>query len=277
MRQSIYLHSSHHSNLQQRRSARVGAAARQVLMEAMESRQLLSVALDNSFDGDGKIETPNFTDVAVLGDNKIMGSYTNFLVSPRLLQLYRYNANGSLDTTYGSGGLVSITVPFGVTTSRFVGNQVYVAGSGNPTTQGAYLLARYSLDGVLDTTFGGGDGVAGASFQPFYDQPLDGQPMNILPAADGDIVLGGWLEPTPPDDQQAGVARFNSDGSLDTTFDGDGTVEEYIRPHSLGPSEYTMAPNGDVFTTARYFDYQPLAQYHDIYGFHRDGSGFWGP
>src|SRR4051794_37315222 len=117
MRHSIYLDNTHHSNLQQRRWARVGAAARQVLMEAMESRQLLSVALDNSFHGDGKIETPNFTDAAVLGDNKIMGSFTNYPVSPRALQLYRYNANGSLDTTYGSGGVVSITVPFGVTTS----------------------------------------------------------------------------------------------------------------------------------------------------------------
>src|SRR2546421_3765710 len=260
----------------QRRRKALRAAGR-VVLENLELRQLLSVALDNSFGGDGMIETPYFQDVAPLADNKIMGSRQDFYVSAKVLKLYRYNANGSIDTTYGSGGVINISIPFYATTSRIVGNQVYVAGSGNPTTQGAYLLARYSLDGVLDTSFGGGDGVASASFQPFYDQPLYGQPMNILPAADGDIVVGGWLEPTNDSDQQAGVARFNSDGSLDTTFDGDGTVEEYIPPHSLGPSEYTMAPNGDVFTTARYFDYQPVAQYHDVYGFHRDGSGFRGP
>src|SRR5437764_877946 len=95
------------------------------------------------------------------------------------------------------------------------------------------LELRQLLSVVLDNSFGGGDGVASASFQPFFDQPLDGQPMNILPAADGDIVLGGRLEPNNAGDQQAGVARFNSDGSLDTTFDGDGTVEEYIPPHSV--------------------------------------------
>src|SRR5258706_9967880 len=92
-------------------------AAGRVVLENLEFRQLLSVALDNSFGGDGMIETPYFQDVAPLADNKILGSRQDFSVSAKVLQLYRYNANGSIDTTYGSGGVTNIPVPFSATPS----------------------------------------------------------------------------------------------------------------------------------------------------------------
>ena len=93
----------------QRRRKALRAAGR-VVLENLELRQLLSVALDNSFGGDGMIETPYFQDVAPLADNKIMGSRQDFSVSAKVMQLYRYNANGSIDTTYGSGGVWSRNV-----------------------------------------------------------------------------------------------------------------------------------------------------------------------
>src|SRR5438105_14992735 len=110
----------------QRRRKALRAAGR-VVLENLELRELLSVALDNSFGGDGMIETPYFQDVAPLADNKNIGSHLDITVSDRVVQLYRYNANGSIDTTYGSGGVIKVSVPFSVSASQVVGNQVYVA------------------------------------------------------------------------------------------------------------------------------------------------------
>ena len=64
---------------------------------------------------------------------------------------------------------------------------------------------------------------------------------------------------------------------MDTTFDGDGTIESFIPPHAIGPGEFTMAPNGDVFTKTGYYENQGADVYMQVDGYHRDGSFFLGP
>jgi uncharacterized delta-60 repeat protein len=137
---------------------------------------------------------------------------------------------GSLDSTFGTAGLV--TTQFGGDDSNSVGalqpdGKIVVAGAvSEPSGADTIGLARYLTDGRLDTSFGSsgtGEVLLDPSVQfddvsavAVIDRP--GQPD------DGKIVIaGGW---TDPNTFKVGVAlaRFNSDGSLDQSFGGGGTV-----------------------------------------------------
>ena len=95
--------------------------------------------------------------VAIQPDGKIViaGSAFNgdFLLA-------RYNPGGTLDPSFGTGGLV--TTDFGgsdgaVAISLRQGGKILVAGATTPVGgQMAFAAARYNADGTLDTTFGVG-------------------------------------------------------------------------------------------------------------------------
>ena len=80
-----------------------------------------------------------------------------------------------------------------------------------------FAVARYNPDGTLDTTFGG-DGKVTTQFTR-----RDDLVAGLAIQADGKILLSGgagWNSSNP----RIALARFNSDGTLDTTFGGDGRV-----------------------------------------------------
>ena len=128
----------------------------------------------------------------------------------------RYNADGSLDTTFNNSGVVTTSISsgsdFGSAVAIQPDNKILVAGR----VKGDIGLVRYTITGTLDTTFngsgvvttsindGGGEGYAVAL------QPDD----KILVA--GVSIVGG--------NSDFAVIRYNSDGSLDTTFDSTGIV-----------------------------------------------------
>jgi uncharacterized delta-60 repeat protein len=78
-----------------------------------------------------------------------------------------------------------------------------------------FALARYNSDGSLDTSFGGVGFVVTPSFADAW---------SVVIRPDGRIVAAGFAQETSSL-TSLGLARYNPDGSLDTTFDGDGKVE----------------------------------------------------
>ncbi|MEZ6095169.1 MAG: delta-60 repeat domain-containing protein [Pirellulaceae bacterium] len=104
---------------------------------------------------------------------------------------------------------------------------VYNGGSNN--LAGDYALIRYNADGSLDTTFGGGDGVV--KLDPSFGLGNDGL-GEIALQSDGKIVVSGYIR--NGSFYALGLSRFNSDGTIDTTFGGgDGVV---VTP--VGSSDY---------------------------------------
>ena len=134
-------------------------------------------------------------------------------------------AAGMLDTTFGTGG--KVTTDFGnLEFARAVALQsdgkIVTAGYGNPPGGGTnqnFAVARYNGNGSLDTSFDG-DGKVTTDFFGFADRA---EAVAIQP--DGKIVVAGQAytnlmgEPS-----RFALARYNSDGSLDTSFDGDGKL-----------------------------------------------------
>jgi len=162
----------------------------------------------------------------IQADGKILLSgYADNPPGGRDYALVRYNSDGSLDLPFGGGD--------GIATADFSGglgdsgqtvllqpDGKIVMGGREPTLvpgspDSVFTVARFNNDGSLDTSFGGGNGYASAELGAQQDIPF-----GIALQSDGKIVEAGYANGL----QHVAVVRWNSDGTLDTTFDGDGVV-----------------------------------------------------
>ena len=129
--------------------------------------------------------------------------------------------------------------------------RILVAGrTTSPTGDNDLMLVRYNVDGSLDTSFGGGDGIAVPGLNTDTDEAL-----SVKTQADGKIVVSGYSAVAPLEHAIL-VARFNVDGSLDTSFAGDGTVTTDIGPGTGFPSGTTVIP-GVIFEAGHSLAIQP--------------------
>ncbi|HZU36840.1 MAG TPA: hypothetical protein VFA18_13055, partial [Gemmataceae bacterium] len=157
--------------------------------------------------------------------------------------LAEFGPNGSLDPGFGSGGIVTTSksgAPAGATAGV-----LYPTASGDQKilvvgpASNAFGLVRYNADGSLDTSFNR-NGIVNTSFKQAVGQ-FEG--ITLVPnGTSPKIVVAGDVG------SFAGVelARYNSDGSLDTTFGSKGTVYVPI-PGGMNVSRLTRDPvNGDL-------------------------------
>ena len=134
----------------------------------------------------------------------------------------RYNADGSLDTSFGTGGRV-VTESFGKGRPAdllLVANGKIVQAVTSQTPQTSYAdfaLIRYNANGSVDTSFGtaGYTKVDLEGTISLYDQAYGAA---LQP--DGKIVVGGSTN----NSRDSGLARFNGNGSVDTSFGTNGVV-----------------------------------------------------
>jgi uncharacterized delta-60 repeat protein len=201
-------------------------------------------SLDTTFDSDGKVITDfqagsgseRINDLILQSDGKIVavgGASNGFALA-------RYNANGSLDTSFGTAGKVVTTfndqaAALGVAIQS---DGKIVAGGGRDNAippQGDFVLARYNANGTLDATFDG-DGKTSLSFGPFRAVAND---LALQP--DGKIILAGTVR------FDLGIARFNSDGSLDNNFGIGGKIMSDFAFTSDQGMAVTLQPNGKIF------------------------------
>jgi uncharacterized delta-60 repeat protein/uncharacterized repeat protein (TIGR01451 family) len=185
-------------------------------------------SLDTTFDGDGKVTTDfaGSSDqafaVAIQGDGKIVAAGFAHVSGTNDFAVARYNAAGSLDTTFSGDGKVTTDFAGGHDLALDValqGDGKIVAGGG-AFVSGAedFALARYNAAGSLDTTFDG-DGKVTTDLAGGTDEA-----DAVAIQGDGKIVAAGLAFVSGTFDFDFAVARYNADGSLDTTFDGDGKV-----------------------------------------------------
>ncbi|MEI7934805.1 MAG: hypothetical protein WCH30_07105, partial [Chlorobiaceae bacterium] len=130
---------------------------------------------------------------------------------------------------------------FGFSVATQSDGKILVAGTSLNGGQFDFALARFSVDGKLDTTFGGGKGKITTDFG-YSDAGL-----SVAVQSDGKILVGGqsWHIGSSNSNFKFTMARYNLDGSLDTSFDGDGKVISSFGGDWSGES-VTEQPDGKI-------------------------------
>jgi uncharacterized delta-60 repeat protein len=196
------------------------------------SASALPGQLDSSFGGDGRVATyfdfrhgAAAKSVARQPDGKIVAAG-----GPDRFNVARYTASGELDRSFSGDGKQTTGVPGFSEASGYLqaeavavqrDGKVVVAGS--VVTDGVkFAVARYLPDGRLDESFAG-DGKRPISFDASAGIDAYGQAMILQP--DGKIVVVGRTFGPGGDGGRYYnfvLARLNPNGSLDTSFSGDG-------------------------------------------------------
>lgn len=155
--------------------------------------------------------------------------------------LVRHRADGSLDETFGGDGIV--TTNLGRVAERIADvalqpdGRIVAVGETRTGDDGDVALARYNPDGSPDASFSG-DGIVVT--QVGADSTA-GVRVRLLPG--GKILaLATRYGATPA----MILLRYNADGSLDATFDGDGIAVPNIGANGGTPNDMLVLPSGKI-------------------------------
>ncbi|MDW8425921.1 MAG: delta-60 repeat domain-containing protein [Meiothermus sp.] len=212
--------------------------------------------LDPSFGSGGKVTTAvgsSFDQASALvlqPDGKLVAAgYIQNAANNVDFALVRYNPNGSLDPSFGTGG--KVTTDLG---SRFdEANALVLQPDGRLVAAGRSLgaagdddfaLVRYNPNGSLDPSFGTGGKVTtavGSSSDEAYALVL--QP-------DGKLVAAGMSLNTAIDSDFA-LVRYNPDGTLDTSFGTGGKVRTSLNFALNLPNALVLQPDGKLVAAGR--------------------------
>jgi len=191
-------------------------------------------ALDLSFDTDG-IATTSFGagdgyaySIAIQSDGKIVVAGYSDTGSQDLFAIARYNTNGTLDNSFGIDGIVTTAIA-GSSSNRAHGVAIQSDGKivavgyyGSASTGNDFAVVRYNTNGSLDLSFDS-DGIASTNF----DLTSNDRAFSVAIQTDGKIVVSGY-NTSSGSNRDFAVVRYNSDGSLDNTFNGSGIVSTQI-------------------------------------------------
>jgi len=205
--------------------------------------------LDSSFGTGGIVVTPVGTgsdfasDIALQTDGKILVAGFASVSGNENFALVRYESNGSLDTTFGTGGKVFTNfagIADDEATSLAVQSdgKIVLAGLTDNGLSATIALARYETNGALDTGFDG-DGLVTTSVSGIIDLATD-----VKLQTDGKIVIAGRTGSFSASDFL--VARYQTNGTLDTGFDGDGIAVTDFASSRDGANSLSIQAGGKI-------------------------------
>ena len=168
-------------------------------------------------------------DMAIQANGKIV--VVGRTVGLPYLALVRYRTDGRLDTTFGGNGIVTTNLAKREDSASAVAIQpdgkIVVVGTANiASVNYVFAIARYERDGTLDAQFGRG-GKVGVGFSAGGDDSA----ADVAIQPDGKVVVVGTSYVL----DEFALARLDPNGSLDTSFDGDGRVTTSVGPGRVGP------------------------------------------
>ena len=213
--------------------------------------------LDSTFGGDGKVTTAfvigeanlaNATGVAIQADGMIVAVGTASCVAfCSRVALARYKTDGTLDPAFGDSGKVMTNLTDGFDEGFAVAIQadgkIVAAGRAGFCCEytGSFGLVRYDTDGTLDTTFNGN----GEVITDFTDG--NDTAFGLAIQADGKVVAAGLVGYAGPESSTGfALARYNSDGTLDTAFGADGQVITDVTGELDGAHGVVIQANGKI-------------------------------
>ncbi len=164
--------------------------------------------------------------------------------------LLRLHADGTLDNTFGTNGLLT----FGIGGGSDLANAAVLQPDGKMVLTGYYdnsgnidmFALRLNYDGTTDGTFGSGTGLVSIPIGTKEDYA-----QAIALQTDGKIVLAGKAVIGSGTD--IAVVRLNADGSLDVTFSADGKVTLNVNGNDSG-NAVAIQSDGAIVVAGEAFD-----------------------
>jgi uncharacterized delta-60 repeat protein len=160
---------------------------------------------------------------ALQGDGKLIAAgYSASNSVATFAAIARYNTNGTLDTTFGTGGLEQFSIGTYVRVNAIAlqsDGKIVLAGAIQNSSGLQFMVARLTTSGALDTTFNS------TGYETFtVSQYLDVANCVAI-QSNGQIVVGGQDSGGISD---FALARLNANGGLDATFGTGGVVATNI-------------------------------------------------
>lgn len=163
-------------------------------------------------------------DIAVVGSAHTAGGID--------IAVARLDSNGTLDGSFDGDGLVTTDVNGGGDVANDVAfdsnHKIIAVGAGAGAKNRDFALARYKADGSLDDTFGVNGRVSTAGTDRALAMTIDDS---------GDIVVAGSYFNIQTRNLDFGLARYNSNGSLDSSFGPEGTGKLNVPMRDGGQAE----------------------------------------
>jgi uncharacterized delta-60 repeat protein len=223
-----------------------------------------AVPLDPDFGTGGMVSTDFFgrrdtaNGVVLQADGKlVLAGLVSSLATGRDFGLSRYLPDGSVDPTFGADGKLTTAIADfgpGYTSVFLQPDGKVVAGV---SVGGSFLIARYNTNGSLDQSFGIG-GFVTTEFDRFEGGGTlldDAHLQRIAMTSDGKIVAAGSTGNGTnfAYDKYILLARYNTDGSLDTTFSNGGQREVLFNASNFvdtseGLYDMLLQPDGRIVT-----------------------------
>ena len=159
--------------------------------------------------------------------------------------LARITASGALDGTFGTGGRLTWTIPgatqlWGADIALQSDGKILASGMASIGGNSYGLVTRVLDTGVLDTSFGGGDGMV-----TLCSSGTSCTAVDVVEASDGSIFVAGYNMGSTT----GYVAKLKADGSLDTTWDSDGYADVVDGANSTNVYALDIASDGRVAVT----------------------------
>lgn len=222
---------------------------------------------DNTFGNNGTVTTilSNGSyfqnDLTIQSDGKIVVIGGKSSSSSQGFIAVRYNADGSLDTSFGNSGIASTNNSWGSVITLQNDGKILIGGnSENANFDQDFCIIRLNSDGSLDKSFGNNgrvDTSIGNSFDYVRDIKLqsDGKIVAV-----GEVYFSFDLDVFPLD---FGIVRYNPDGSLDSTFDTDGITTVDINNSEDGATLTEIQNDGKILVGG-YSDTSPIDGYRNF-------------
>lgn len=218
-------------------------------------------SLDTSFGSDGIVTTSVGIDddfaqsVVVQADNKIIVAGYSDNGSQNVFAMTRYNTDGSLDISFGNGGIVFTQIGNSGNRAHAGAIQsdgkIVLAGYAYlPSSSNDFALARYNNDGTLDTSFGI-DGVVTTSFGEFTNDRAFCLAFND----DGAIFVAGYHTDIVSAQRDFALVKYHSDGTIDNTFGTSGIATQSIASGNDEVRSVVVQNDGKIVVAGYSFDF----------------------